>query len=78
MQADVFREALTGQVRLAIGLESNSHVREWGGVCALRLFEELLVYSFTGLRAHEPLERRGFPQLIIDGFEVTTQPQVLV
>jgi hypothetical protein len=36
------------------------------------------VYSFTGLRVHEPLEGRGFPQLIIDGFEMTTQPQVLV
>ena len=45
---------------------------------ALEAIREKLVNSFTGLRVHEPLEGRGFPQLIIDGFEMTTQPQVLV
>jgi hypothetical protein len=47
-------------------------------VFALEAIRDKLVNSFTGLRAHEPLEQRGFPQLIIDGFEITTQPQVLV
>jgi hypothetical protein len=64
MQADVVREALTGQVRLADWARIAVHVRGDEAVfLRLRLFEEELMYSFTGLRVHEPLEGRGFPQL---------------
>jgi hypothetical protein len=35
MQADVVREALTGQVRLADRARIEVHVRRWGGVPAL-------------------------------------------
>ncbi len=45
---------------------------------ALEAIRDKLVNSFTGLRVYEPLQQRGFPQLLIDGFKVTIQPQVLV